>query len=137
MKTLFLSLTLVLSGSTIFAQQLVRWIGGTPGQETNWHEARNWSNYKVPDTFSNVLIPDVSTTTFSAPFISGGIVELNTILIESNAQFRLAEGALLIVHEQATGLEKSRLQLSGTIVVIYAAENEQQYSIVRAPKRND
>lgn len=122
MKILVILFTLTFSTNLLFAQQFASWQGGTPGQETNWNEARNWSNYKVPDAFSNVLIPDVSTTTFSAPVIEDGIVELNSILIESNAQLQVDKDAILIIHDHATGLELPTLQLAGCVIFANAVE---------------
>ena len=64
MKTLIIFL-LTLSSSILVAQKSVTWVGGTPGSETSWDEPRNWSDHHVPNEFSNVFIPDVSTSSFS------------------------------------------------------------------------
>lgn len=137
MNTLSLIFGLVLSCTTIFAQQTVTWIGGTPGQETNWNEARNWSNYKVPDAFSNVLIPDVSSSTFSAPVISNSVIELNSILIESNAQLSLAPDAILIIHQKAYGIINPKIQLGGTIIMPNPSDKTTNAPLVLVvPKQN-
>ncbi len=86
MKSLVLFFTLFFMTITGSAQQLVTWVGGTPGKTTNWHEARNWSNNKVPDQFTHVLIPDVSFSSFAEPVINSGIAEVASITLVSNAQ---------------------------------------------------
>lgn len=49
---LFLSLSLALT-----AQSTAVWQGGKPGQPTNWNCADNWSEGRVPDEFTQVIIP--------------------------------------------------------------------------------
>ncbi len=89
MKTLLIAIFTILSTLT-YAQQSVTWIGGTPGNETNWHEARNWSNNKVPNEFSDVVIPNVSSSTFSAPVIMNDRIELNSLQIASNGKLTVS-----------------------------------------------
>lgn len=124
MKTLFITLFTLISTVTI-AQSTVTWKGGTPGKETSWNEARNWSNNRVPDEFSDVIISDVSTSTFSAPVIKEGTVELNSIMIESNARLTVEAAAKLVIYGYAEGFMKDNLQLEGSLIVLDEyAENE-------------
>ena len=123
MKTIFIALFTLISTVTI-AQNTVTWKGGTPGKETSWNEARNWSNNRVPDEFSDVIIPDVSTTTFATPIISEGTVELNSILIESNALLTIEAYANLVIHGFAEGLYKDNLDLKGTISLLDEVNND-------------
>ena len=105
--------------STItIAQNIVTWKGGTPGKETSWYEAKNWSNNRVPDEFSDVIIPDVSTTTFSTPTIKEGTIELNSIMIESSAQLTVETSAKVIAYGYTEGLVKDNLQLRGSLIVL-------------------
>ncbi|MBI1227074.1 MAG: hypothetical protein GC192_17720 [Bacteroidetes bacterium] len=82
-----------------FSQVTTTWKGGTPGMENDWNCAKNWSNYKVPDAFSNVIIPDVSTTTQATPLIRQGRAEVNTLYLDSNANLTIDESAQLVIHE--------------------------------------
>ena len=126
MKTLLIALFTMISTITI-AQNTVTWKGGTPGKETSWNEAKNWSNNKVPNEFSNVIISDISTSTFSTPIIKEGTIELNSIMIESSAQLTVETSAKLIIYGYAEGLMKDNLQLSGSLIVLDEyAENELQ-----------
>ena len=87
--------------TTLSAQNTVVWKGGTPGQENNWNCPKNWSKYKVPDEFSDVVIPDVSSTTHATPVIKSGTFEVNSIQIQSNAQLTIESGARLVVYPLA------------------------------------
>lgn len=80
-----------------YAQRTTTWKGGTPGRETAWDCPKNWSNNAVPDEFSNVIIPNVSTTTRSLPVIRSGEVEVNTLFIHPNARLTIAASAELRV----------------------------------------
>ena len=104
--------------TTAFAQQTATWKGGTPGKENVWNEARNWSNNKVPNEFTDVLIEDVSTSTFSAPVIESGTIELNSIWMTSNAQLTIEATANLVVYGYTEGLLKENLKVKGNLIVM-------------------
>ncbi len=112
-----------------FSQKTTTWVGGTPGKETSWNEARNWSSNRVPDEFSDVIIPDVSTSTFSAPVILNGTVELNSLLVESNARFTVKPSAKLFIYEQAEGLDQKNLDLKGAVVVLGERANHETVAV--------
>lgn len=117
MKT-FLIIIFSLISTLNFAQRSTTWKGGTPGKETCWEEARNWSENRVPDEFSDVFIPDVSTSTFHYPVIKEGAVELNSIRMASTAQLTIAASAKLIVYEDTEGVTVDNLILKGVMVVL-------------------
>ena len=117
MKT-FLILSFTLLTSIGFAQKTVVWKGGTPGKENCWHEARNWSTNSVPDEFSNVIIPDVSSSSFSTPIIYDGTVELNALQMETNTHLSILRKAKLIVYSYSYGLDIEKLQLEGTLILL-------------------
>ncbi len=52
----------------------------------------------MPDEFSNVVIPDVSTTTLAAPVIKNGQFEVNSILVHSNAKLTIEQDAQLVAY---------------------------------------
>lgn len=82
------------------AQKVATWKGGTPGRNTDWYCATNWIEGRVPNEFSQVIIPDVSTTTSSAPVLGSGEVEVFSLLIHSGASLRIAKNARLIARDQ-------------------------------------
>lgn len=105
--------------SSTTAQIRVIWKGGTPGQETNWNCYKNWSNYRVPDAFSDVVIPNVSSTTFAAPVITFGVFEVNSIQIQPNASLTVEQGAQLVVYSMENEFEKEEgLHLKGPLVIL-------------------
>lgn len=134
MKSLLIALFTLIS-TFAFSQSTVTWKGGTPGKETSWNEAKNWSNNKVPNEFSDVIISDVSTSTFSAPVIKVGTIELNSIIIESNAQLTIETAAKLVVYGNAEGLMKENLQLKGSLIVLDEYAEEENINIAKLENR--
>ncbi len=116
MKTLIIAL-LTLTSTIITAQSTVTWVGGTPGNETSWDEPKNWSNQLVPNKYSNVYIPAVSTSTFSNPAITNGIIELNSLQIESTAKLTIDKMAKLIVRGNADGIFAGNVNIKGSFIV--------------------
>lgn len=78
------------------AQITAIWKGGTPGKTTDWNCPTNWREGRVPNEFSNVVIPDVSTSTFSFPVIKQGIVEIASLQCASNARLTTLGNARVI-----------------------------------------
>lgn len=116
MKNLLIVL-LTMASTSLMAQNTVIWIGGTPGNETSWDEPKNWSNHHVPNEFSNVYIPDVSTSTFSNPTIKNGVIELNSLQIVSTAKLTINKMAKLIVHGSAEGVFAANVNIKGSFIV--------------------
>jgi hypothetical protein len=129
MKNLLIAIFTLLTTIT-FAQQAVTWNGGTPGNETSWDEARNWSNNKVPNEFSDVIIPDVSTSTFSTPVIKNGTFELNSLQIASNGKLTVESSAKMIVYGYSQGIIKENVNLKGTLFVMTDFENTSLKNVV-------
>ena len=78
MKTLIIAI-LTFSTSLIIAQNTVTWVGGTPGNETSWEEPKNWSDNKVPNENSVVIIKDFNSGHNAQPVITenGGQLDAN------------------------------------------------------------
>ncbi len=129
MKTLIIAI-LTLTTTFITAQNTTIWVGGTPGKETKWDEAKNWSNHRVPDEFSNVIILDVSTTTFSYPEIISGNIELNSLTIESNATISIHQNARLVVFDNIEGVAINDLKSQGRILVLNENSDHQKATIL-------
>ena len=82
------------------AQRTTTWKGGTPGRPSDWYCSTNWKEGREPDEFSNVIIPDVSTSTFFYPVLRSGEVEILSLLIQPRASITISENARLIIIEQ-------------------------------------
>ncbi|MBL0008582.1 MAG: hypothetical protein IPP25_15760 [Saprospiraceae bacterium] len=67
-----LSVLFTLSTVYGFSQRAITWKGGTPGMQNEWSCPQNWSSTSLPNEFSDVIIPDVSSSTFAPPLYQGG-----------------------------------------------------------------
>lgn len=84
---------------SLSAQKTATWKGGAPGRNTAWNCATNWKEGRVPNEFSNVIITDVSTTTFCYPVIEEGEVVILSLLCTPPAMLTIGKNASLIVIE--------------------------------------
>jgi hypothetical protein len=131
MKALFLKfltiITLLLTNyKPIFCQITATWQGGTVGKANDWFCPKNWKEGRVPNEFSNVIIPDVSSQNFKSPIIEAGIVEVNDFTLHSNASITIKSKAQLVVYGTAIGIEEGQFFLEGKF-------NNQQYYEVYYP----
>jgi len=97
MKNLIVILVVLVSQSfnSVDAQNI--WKGGTPGQETEWNLAKNWSENRVPDWTEDVIIADVSTNSGYFPIIDKEVEPIAHLEIQSNATLTiLPQGKLMI-----------------------------------------
>lgn len=96
MKTtvLILGLFTFLTNAT-FAQ--VIWKGGTPGAETQWNEARNWTTNKVPSEFDNVIITDLSSKGNFYPVINTKVQPIAHLNIQGGATLEITTKGELII----------------------------------------
>jgi hypothetical protein len=92
--------TALLFSLSLHAQKIATWKGGAPGHTTDWNYPANWEENRVPNEFSQVIIPDVSSSTFSNPVLDGEAVEIWSLQIFSGASLRIGKSARLIVTGQ-------------------------------------
>lgn len=116
MKNLLIVL-LTMTSTILMAQNTVTWISGIPENETSWDEPKNWSNHHVPNEFSVVFIPDVSTSTFSNPVIKNGTIELNSLQLASTAKLTINKTAKLIVYGNIEGFYADNFEIKGSFIV--------------------
>ncbi len=112
------SLLFLACTTLLFSQKNNTWKGGSPGLENEWNCPKNWSTHNVPDDFTNVFIPDVSSTSLSLPVIKSGLVEINALTIASNAVLTIEKGAQLTVFTTAQGVNIRSLKLKGKILLL-------------------
>ena len=110
-------LSCLLIQNDLIAQDKMVWKGGTPGQENNWFCAKNWIPQGLPNEFSDVIIPGVTTTSFSSPIINTGLVEVNTIHLISGGNLTIEENAQLLVYTDHVGLVNNAVQIKGSLIV--------------------
>ena len=101
MRALFLFCLALFTGFALSAQN--RWVGGTPGTETDWLQPRNWSKNRVPDwTDSVVLIPDVSTQSGFFPVVSTIVPAIPHLFVASGAKLVLKPSGDLTIDGATT-----------------------------------
>lgn len=81
------------------AQKTATWKGGTPGRKSDWNCPSNWKDGRVPNEFSAVVIPDVSTNTFAYPVIEEGEIEVQSLYTAPGARLTIKNKARLVVLE--------------------------------------
>ncbi|MFN0035682.1 MAG: hypothetical protein ACKVUS_11490 [Saprospiraceae bacterium] len=96
----FFAAIILISQTALLAQKTATWKGGTPGKPTDWNCATNWKEGRLPNEFSQVIIPDVSSSSFSNPMLISGEVEVWSILIHAGASLRIGKNARLIAIAQ-------------------------------------
>lgn len=99
------------------AQRTFYWEGGTPGRESNWNCPDNWSSNAVPDAFSNVIIPDVSTRSRVYPVLSHKNAEVNSLVLESGSSLAIQEGSCLVVFDSMERFGLNNLDVRGTLTL--------------------
>lgn len=111
-----LTFCFLLIALTGFSQRTITWKGGTPGMKNDWFCPQNWSTATVPDEFSDVIIPDVSTSSFAHPVIEAGQVEINSITIHSQGALTISKEAALFVSGYVEGVGQKNIQGEGQFV---------------------
>ena len=88
-----IALSLVLSFS-LSAQTSATWQGGKPGRTTDWNCPANWSGGRVPDEFTQVIIP---TGKQFYPVIQYTSTSIDALLMESGCTLAICAGASLVI----------------------------------------
>lgn len=94
-STFSIIITLILSFSfSLSAQTTATWQGGKPGRVTDWNCPANWSEGRVPDEFTQVIIP------FGAnyyPVIQYASARIDAVLMEGGTSLTIQDGAKLTI----------------------------------------
>lgn len=111
---LTIALCLMITSTSLFAQNTIIWKGGTPGNETSWNEAKNWSSNQVPDEFSCIIIKRLNSGHQAQPIIKE-TVEATSIEIQSGATLTVTENGLLLI-DGANTYSKGITMYGGNLV---------------------
>jgi hypothetical protein len=95
MKTLLISF-LICTLSIAYSQNSVEWKGGTPGQMDDWSVASNWSNNRVPDVFSHVIIKANNNGHNAQPILEHK-VEVASITLLNGAKLTVDKGGEITI----------------------------------------
>ena len=104
-------LILTLSMTTIecFCQVPSIWKGNTPGHEVEWAYASNWSNNRIPDEFTDVVIPFDITLGKNYPVIRTPNVEVNSLSVIAGAQIQMDAACTIRILTSNTNLSPQTL----------------------------
>lgn len=95
MKTLAIATMLFLGFSfTLTAQITAVWKGGKPGRTADWNCPANWSEGRVPDEFTQVIIPAGAS---HFPVIQFAPTPIDALLMEAGATLTIQAGARLAI----------------------------------------
>ena len=97
MKSTTISIALALFlglSSTLSAQTTAIWQGGKPGRTTDWNCPANWSEGRVPDEFTQVIIPAAANC---YPVISYAPTPIDALLMEGGTKLTIQDGARLSI----------------------------------------
>ena len=98
MKNAILISFFALSSISSFAQ--ATWSGGTPGRETDWMEARNWSNQRVPGWNDNAIIPHLWHNNY--PEIKTAVPAIAHLEVEGGARLAIKADGYLPINGSST-----------------------------------
>jgi hypothetical protein len=99
MKNFFFFAAIILFSQTVLlAQKSTTWKGGTPGKPNDWNCASNWSDGRVPNEFSDVTIPNLSSESY--PVIKKNVEEINALFLMSATSLRVEKKGALTVSER-------------------------------------
>ncbi len=90
----FFAAIILISQTTLLAQKTATWKGGTPGHSSDWNCPVNWSEGRVPNEFSKVIIPDGANF---YPVIKGIETPIDALLMEAGAKLSIQPGSRLTV----------------------------------------
>jgi hypothetical protein len=79
---------------SLSAQRTATWQGGKPGRATEWTCAANWKEGRVPDEFTQVIIP---TRAAHSPIIQNTAALIDALLMEGGTTLTIKDGAMLTV----------------------------------------
>ncbi|MCB9286171.1 MAG: hypothetical protein H6560_02560 [Lewinellaceae bacterium] len=99
------------ANSTLVAQNV--WRGGTPGQEQEWNNPRNWSQNRVPDIDDIVLIPNTESRGGFYPVISKDAGPIYYLEVQGGATLSVTTNGKLMI--DGVGKYEDAILLIGTI----------------------
>lgn len=117
MKTTILILLSLFSANG-FAQIISIWRGNTPGQENRWDCPSNWSNNRLPDEFTDVIIQVDISSRFRYPVLNSKQTEINSLRIWPGASLILKEGNLYVLDAEASYFRQSQVNGKGKLIFI-------------------
>jgi len=113
-----LILLLVMITANSFAQITSIWKGNTPGHESQWECPSNWSNNRVPDEFTDVIIQVDISNDYHYPVFNMSETEINSLRIWPGAYLHLKSGNLFILDAASNYFNRSQIVGKGKPVLV-------------------
>lgn len=102
MKTLLIYVMVAVATAKVQAQITAYWKGGKPGCPNEWNCPANWSNYRIPDSFTDVFILANENIPCHYPVIHEAGCEANSLHIQPNAYLTFEKKGTLRVWDTST-----------------------------------
>lgn len=81
---LFFAIIILMANTTLFAQKTATWKGGASGKPNDWNCSTNWREGRVPNEFSDVVIPNLENRNY--PLINRNVDDINTLFVMSRGK---------------------------------------------------
>ena len=98
--------------ATLSAQNV--WKGGTPGQEQEWNNPKNWSQNRIPGIDDMVLIPNTESRGGFYPVVNGEAGPIYYLEVQGGATLSVTQNGRLTI--DGVGKYEDAILLIGTIV---------------------
>ncbi|MEO6190831.1 MAG: hypothetical protein ABIO44_11200 [Saprospiraceae bacterium] len=117
MKTIF-AFFMLFSFIQIGSSQIsAKWIGGHSGRPNDWNCSNNWSNNKVPNEFTDVVVSFVDFNDPTYPIIKSGLCKVHSLRIQYGTILKIdSKAKLTVLTESSTPLDLRTIKLKGSLV---------------------
>ncbi|HUR30120.1 MAG TPA: hypothetical protein VMZ69_01740 [Saprospiraceae bacterium] len=99
-----------------FSQVKSVWRGNTPGREKDWNAETNWSNNRIPDEFTDVVIELDISVKRNYPVLVTDKTEINSLNIWPGATLTIKEGQLLVLDLWKTNFNRFQVIGKGKLI---------------------
>lgn len=110
-----LILLLITASFQASSQVTSKWRGNTPGHEHDWNYASNWSNNRVPDEFTDVIIALDIALSYSYPVIHSGSIEINSLHVWPGAILTIVDGEINILEAERSNYHRHQILGKGKV----------------------
>ncbi len=133
MKPLLI-IILTLVSIQCFSQISSKWRGNTPGHEHDWYYPSNWSNNRIPDEFTDVIIQVDISSSYRYPVIHYGDLEINSLHIWPGACLTIKNGEVAVLDIERSNYLRSQILGKGRVKLLkYSSEEITHVDNARKP----
>ena len=77
-----------------YSQTTATWMGGTPGKTTDWNCPTNWKEGRIPDDYTQVLIP---SDLLYYPVIKSNVPDIDALMVTGGATLTIYQNESLTI----------------------------------------